>query len=174
MAFSCSSSTLFLLFDVFCPIDPPRLARPVRSTPVSGNCPIQRPDKRLDIPIQLLLYPILSANSRLNHYAHIVRPLFLLPGSGHAHRCSQAAITLLYYDWLVTLPAEIAHVWRRPLGASSGWFLLNRYLSVLGNVAVSVVQLAPLPKAACGSAVLFHQILLIGAQVVVCSAYIPF
>ena len=71
---------------------------------------------------------------------------------------------------MLTLPAEVSRVWARPLGASSSWFLLNRYLTVLGNVAVSVFMLGGVPIAKCPKGVMFHQILLVGAQVVVCSA----
>lgn len=64
-------------------------------------------------------------------------------------------------------------MWARPLGASSVWFLLNRYLTVFGNIAVSALVLGGFPAADCGKGVLFHQILLVGAQVVVCSASRP-
>lgn len=64
-------------------------------------------------------------------------------------------------------------MWKRPFGASSCWFLLNRYLSVLSNVAVSVFQLADVRKTLCADAVMYHQVLLIAAQVIVCSAWTP-
>lgn len=48
---------------------------------------------------------------------------------------------LLYYDYLLTLPAELAHVWPRARARAPGalWFLANRYVSVLGSGASFVV-----------------------------------
>jgi len=54
------------------------------------------------------------------------------------------AISVLYYDWVLTSGVEISSIWRKPLSTSAIFFLLNRYLSVIGNVFVTVLSLKTL------------------------------
>lgn len=49
------------------------------------------------------------------------------------------ALTFFYYDYLLTLGDEIAYIWRKRTTPSAYWFLANRYLGVVGNVAVVVM-----------------------------------
>ncbi|TDL23571.1 hypothetical protein BD410DRAFT_787419 [Rickenella mellea] len=46
------------------------------------------------------------------------------------------AITLLYYDHILTLRDEIKHIWRRKLSPISIVFLLNRYTSFFGYMPI--------------------------------------
>jgi ABC-type transport system involved in multi-copper enzyme maturation permease subunit len=48
------------------------------------------------------------------------------------------AISILYYDWTLTFDVEISSIWRRPMSMSAIFFVLNRYLSIIGNVFVTV------------------------------------
>ncbi len=49
---------------------------------------------------------------------------------------SCAAIALLYYDHILTFPAEVSHVWSQPISPNTLLFLLNRYVALLGNIVV--------------------------------------
>ncbi|KAF8996251.1 hypothetical protein BDQ17DRAFT_1364662 [Cyathus striatus] len=53
------------------------------------------------------------------------------------------AISMLYYDHLVTTGDEINYLWRRPKGASTFWFFLNRYFAFCGNFTS---KLDPVPN----------------------------
>ncbi|KIK51495.1 hypothetical protein GYMLUDRAFT_252017 [Collybiopsis luxurians FD-317 M1] len=48
--------------------------------------------------------------------------------------------TFLYWDYLLTLPDEFRYFWKRPAGTIvvTVLFFLNRYISVLGNIAVTI------------------------------------
>ncbi|KAJ7481837.1 hypothetical protein FB451DRAFT_1394454 [Mycena latifolia] len=50
------------------------------------------------------------------------------------------AIVILYYDHLLTLPAEVAYIWRRPKSRSAYWFFLNRYLNFLSALPITVLN----------------------------------
>ncbi|KAG2035092.1 hypothetical protein BDR03DRAFT_541934 [Suillus americanus] len=47
-------------------------------------------------------------------------------------------------DHMVTLPEEIAFIWRRPKALSAMLFLLNRYVALLANISSLVVDLQPI------------------------------
>ncbi|KAG6890501.1 hypothetical protein C0995_007700 [Termitomyces sp. Mi166 len=50
-----------------------------------------------------------------------------------------ASYTLLYYDYALTLPAEVDRFWStRLLSWTSAFFYLNRYLSIFGHVPAIV------------------------------------
>ena len=42
---------------------------------------------------------------------------------------------ILWYDHIITMPNEIAGIWRRPKTMISWLYLVNRYLATLGNAA---------------------------------------
>jgi hypothetical protein len=46
------------------------------------------------------------------------------------------SITLLFYDHILTLPAEIDHIWKRLRAPGSWWFLINRYFAFFGTILV--------------------------------------
>ncbi|KAJ7698020.1 hypothetical protein B0H17DRAFT_1197013 [Mycena rosella] len=48
------------------------------------------------------------------------------------------AIVILYYDHLLTLPAEVAYIWRRAKTRSAYWFFLNRYLNFFCTLPIAV------------------------------------
>ncbi|KAH9171084.1 hypothetical protein EDB89DRAFT_1974095 [Lactarius sanguifluus] len=52
---------------------------------------------------------------------------------------SCATIAVLYYDHVLTFPAEVSHVWSQPISVNMLLFLLNRYVAFLGNVAVPLI-----------------------------------
>ncbi|ESK81153.1 hypothetical protein Moror_14890 [Moniliophthora roreri MCA 2997] len=52
-------------------------------------------------------------------------------------------ITLLYWDHILTFPAEVKYIWRCPRRASSYIFFLNRYFTALTNVVVIISRLGP-------------------------------
>ncbi|KAF9446625.1 hypothetical protein P691DRAFT_794253 [Macrolepiota fuliginosa MF-IS2] len=81
------------------------------------------------------------------------------------------AISVLYYDHLVTSRHEIEYVWRRPKSHSSYYFFLNRYFSFFGNLAVSILGFMDLPTQAsfsCKRYNTFRQLLLVVTQVLIC------
>ncbi len=46
---------------------------------------------------------------------------------------------MLYYDYLLTLTAEVSHIWPQPISLNIFLFFLNRYLAVFGNIVVTVI-----------------------------------
>ncbi|TCD68132.1 hypothetical protein EIP91_011497 [Steccherinum ochraceum] len=86
-------------------------------------------------------------------------------GQGYLHLLG---ITILYYDFLLTLPMEVTYVWRKRNPFSSSWvFLLNRYFSVLVNIATTAgnfVTFKSLKSCQCEDYILFHQLSIVVAQ----------
>lgn len=85
------------------------------------------------------------------------------------------ALTFFYYDYLLTLGDEIAYIWRKRTTPSAYWFLANRYLGVVGNVAVVVMTGVTTVYNGCDRVgvnerwLLVRQILLIVNQVLSCT-----
>ncbi|KAH8993603.1 hypothetical protein EDB86DRAFT_2928760 [Lactarius hatsudake] len=78
------------------------------------------------------------------------------------------AISVLYYDHLLTFPAEVSHVWSQPISINTLLFLLNRYVAFLGNVAVPLVGFSGLISlTSCTPATYVRQGLLVLSQVLV-------
>ncbi|KII83331.1 hypothetical protein PLICRDRAFT_58408 [Plicaturopsis crispa FD-325 SS-3] len=78
------------------------------------------------------------------------------------------SMTMLCYDQLLTLPAEIAYIWTRPRSVSSILFLLNRYLAFTRNIVFAAVTFTRFPPEDCPAYSLGSQIILIVNEVVVC------
>ncbi|KAF7363712.1 hypothetical protein MSAN_01029000 [Mycena sanguinolenta] len=53
------------------------------------------------------------------------------------------AFVVFFYDYLLTLPAEVQLIWRRRKRASAYWFLTNRYLALIANVFMVVFEIMP-------------------------------
>lgn len=85
------------------------------------------------------------------------------------HSCAQVfAISVLYYDHVLTFPAEVSHVWSQPISVNTLLFLLNRYVAFLGNVAVPLIGFSGLISlTSCTSATYVRQGLLVLSQVLV-------
>ncbi|KAF6756422.1 hypothetical protein DFP72DRAFT_285596 [Ephemerocybe angulata] len=81
------------------------------------------------------------------------------------------AISILYYDHILTFKSEVAHLWARPKSHSSYWFFLNRYFAFFTNIAVLTLSFTTLSAQVCRTFTLFRQILLIVNQILVCGAY---
>ncbi|VDB90202.1 unnamed protein product [Peniophora sp. CBMAI 1063] len=71
--------------------------------------------------------------------------LSVLPASAGAlwsnWALSLLAFTILYYDWLCTLPDEITHLWRKPSARGilpMSCFFVLRYGALLGHIAIAV------------------------------------
>jgi hypothetical protein len=67
---------------------------------------------------------------------------------------------------MVTLPEEIAFIWRRPKALSAMLFLLNRYLALLFNISNLVLSFVPLSS--CTGYWLYRQLSLVSQAVIVC------
>ncbi|KAI0071350.1 hypothetical protein K474DRAFT_1712537 [Panus rudis PR-1116 ss-1] len=62
-------------------------------------------------------------------------------------RCSVAAsLTILYYDWLLTLPEEIQLYWRHQWSITSLFYLLNRYCTLLVHIPVAIEFYVDVPR----------------------------
>ncbi|KAH9852454.1 hypothetical protein C2E23DRAFT_825569 [Lenzites betulinus] len=80
-----------------------------------------------------------------------------------------AGIVVLYYDFFLTFGEEYFRVWKNPRSISSILFFLNRYLPVLGDIAVNTGNFYIFPtEQVCRHYAFFRQLLLIINQVVVC------
>jgi len=70
-----------------------------------------------------------------------------------------ASIAFLYYDYILTFPAELRLYWRgRSLSLASFFFSLNRYGSLLGHIPVIYEFLAPVTERTCRQFQLYHQL----------------
>jgi len=78
------------------------------------------------------------------------------------------SIAILYYDWTLTFDFEISSIWRSPTNAPAMCFILNRYLSVIGNVFITVFNMKRQSLQSCKSYDLAHQIFIIANQAFVC------
>ncbi|TCD67348.1 hypothetical protein EIP91_000215, partial [Steccherinum ochraceum] len=82
-------------------------------------------------------------------------------------------ITILYYDYLLTLPGEVAYIWQKPRSIPSYLFLLNRYFSILASFVIDSETFQPFQSdALCHAYALFRQISLLVAQFMVCAILI--
>ncbi|KAF7349413.1 hypothetical protein MSAN_01731200 [Mycena sanguinolenta] len=54
-------------------------------------------------------------------------------------------ISLMYWDWLVTLDNEVGFMWKRARSASACWFFAVRYSGILGNIPVTVFTFYNIP-----------------------------
>ncbi|KAK7678700.1 hypothetical protein QCA50_018282 [Cerrena zonata] len=78
-------------------------------------------------------------------------------------------VCILYYDYVVTFTDEVNYIWPKPKAQSSWLFLMNRYFSVLSDIAVNWGNFANLKTiSACKKYAMFRQIMLVAAQVIVC------
>ncbi|KAF7312796.1 hypothetical protein MKEN_00963000 [Mycena kentingensis (nom. inval.)] len=93
-----------------------------------------------------------------------------------------AAFTLLFYDYILTLPAEIARYWPRTstgdsrvrvrLSSPTILFFANRYGTLLGNIPVVVLSTWTTEPSArkegvCSALSGYHQYFIIGIQIIV-------
>lgn len=78
-------------------------------------------------------------------------------------------VSILYYDYFLTFSDEVSHIWHRPKSGASYLFLLNRYFTLLADIAVNVGNFIPFETIpSCKHYVFFRQVALIIAQVIVC------
>ncbi|KAI0249759.1 hypothetical protein BJV78DRAFT_639765 [Lactifluus subvellereus] len=50
-----------------------------------------------------------------------------------------AGISFLYYDHILTFPAEVSHVWPQPFSANKLLFFVNRYVGFFGNITATML-----------------------------------
>ncbi|KAH9897024.1 hypothetical protein C8Q73DRAFT_438179 [Cubamyces lactineus] len=80
-----------------------------------------------------------------------------------------AGVVVLYYDFFLTFGEEYWRVWKNPRTISSILFFLNRYIPILGDIAVNTGNFHIFPNEhVCRQYAFFRQLLLIINQVVVC------
>ncbi|KAJ7624868.1 hypothetical protein FB45DRAFT_1005639 [Roridomyces roridus] len=75
------------------------------------------------------------------------------------------SISVLYWDYLITLDSEMNLMWRRA-GSSTLLFLAVRYLG-LGGLSLTVFTFFFIPEKVCYAFHVVHQIILIGTQLLV-------
>lgn len=80
-----------------------------------------------------------------------------------------AGNSILMYDHMVTLPEEIAFIWRRPKALSAMLFLLNRYGALLINISTLVVYFWPvISDESCLRFSLYRELALFLQGIIVC------
>lgn len=79
-----------------------------------------------------------------------------------------AAITLYYYDYILTFGAEVSHVWPQPISLNTFLFFCNRYFAFSGNIVAAVLLFAP-PNSStsCSNLVRLRETLLVLGQIAV-------
>ncbi|KAJ7067078.1 hypothetical protein C8F01DRAFT_1365243 [Mycena amicta] len=76
-------------------------------------------------------------------------------------------VSILVWDHILTLGDEIRFVWLRNKSTSSIWFLLVRYIGLLGNVPVVIFSFTTVSSAVCVKYTLIHQVILVLTQIIV-------
>ncbi|KAH9063244.1 hypothetical protein EDB87DRAFT_1708483 [Lactarius vividus] len=119
----------------------------------------------LHIPVQSKIYRTFLSMS-LNDFS-----------ATFTHSYAQVfAISVLYYDHILTFPAEVSHIWSQPISLNTLLFLLNRYVAFLGNITVPLVGFSGLISStwivnladpSCAPATYVRQGLLVLSQVLV-------
>ncbi|KAG2367580.1 hypothetical protein BDR07DRAFT_1606022 [Suillus spraguei] len=79
-----------------------------------------------------------------------------------------AGNSVLIYDHIVTLPQEVAFIWRRPKALSAILFLLNRYVALLSNICSLVTDFIPDSDESCSKYLLYRELAIIIQAMVVC------
>ncbi|KAI0746960.1 hypothetical protein C8Q80DRAFT_1178553 [Daedaleopsis nitida] len=94
----------------------------------------------------------------------------VVPPAVHIHNYLHlVGVVILYYDYFLTFRQEYWRIWKNPRTLSSSLFFLNRYLPVLGDIAVNVGNFYTFPdETVCRRYAFFRQVLLVVNQVVVC------
>ncbi|KAJ6476530.1 hypothetical protein C8R47DRAFT_1141710 [Mycena vitilis] len=77
------------------------------------------------------------------------------------------SISLMYWDWLITLDDEIGLMWKRARSASAYWFFAVRYAGLAGNIPVAVFTFFAIPAKVCQSYHTGHQLVLVVTQLIV-------
>ena len=54
-----------------------------------------------------------------------------------------ASTTLLYYDYLLTLPLELKRIWGQPISLVSILYVVNRYSALVGYIPVLMFTFDP-------------------------------
>ncbi|KAJ7751503.1 hypothetical protein DFH07DRAFT_941624 [Mycena maculata] len=76
-------------------------------------------------------------------------------------------ISLMYWDFLVTLDDEINFLWKRACSARAYWFFAVRYSGLAGNIPVTVFTFYTIPAKRCYVYHAGHQVVLVGTQIIV-------
>lgn len=89
------------------------------------------------------------------------------------HNCIEAAaITVLFYDHLVTFAEETTYIWARRKHASAILFLVNRYLGCFSTIAQAVMTFATVSPERCIQYIHCRQTLLVVNHATVCILFI--
>ncbi|KAG2097010.1 uncharacterized protein F5147DRAFT_715732 [Suillus discolor] len=79
------------------------------------------------------------------------------------------ANSILMYDHIVTLPEELAFIWRRPKLLSPTLFLANRYVALVGNIFGLFIDFLPaVSDESCSRYMLVRELFLYLQQIIVC------
>jgi hypothetical protein len=104
---------------------------------------------------------------RLRCFALVLTPRRFLQNSAQA-----AAVVILYYDHLLTFPAEVRVIWHRGARRATWAFLLLRYLSFVIYVPIVIFSFVPLGPAACQAYFDARQGVLVLSLLIVAGAHI--
>ncbi|KAI1790905.1 hypothetical protein LXA43DRAFT_890166 [Ganoderma leucocontextum] len=88
-------------------------------------------------------------------------PQLSADGANLYHIVQAISFTILYFDFFLTLPAEVDRYWTGGRSWASFFFFVNRYMSVICHVPVIYEFFWPMPES------LYHQLLVAVTQVVV-------
>ncbi|KAJ7881210.1 hypothetical protein B0H13DRAFT_2345197 [Mycena leptocephala] len=75
-------------------------------------------------------------------------------------------LSILYWDHLISLNAEINFLWRHNKSLSAYWFYINRYFGFFSGIAVSGLPFLTLSLEACIHYTFFREVVLVVAQVI--------
>ncbi|KAF8072079.1 hypothetical protein FPV67DRAFT_1483847 [Lyophyllum atratum] len=56
----------------------------------------------------------------------------------HSNYINLVSFVILYYDYALTLPAEVQRFWSSPLSWAPSFFYVNRYLALFGHIPVMI------------------------------------
>ncbi|KAG1867394.1 hypothetical protein F4604DRAFT_1777326 [Suillus subluteus] len=85
--------------------------------------------------------------------------------------CTYAVLagnSILIYDHVMTLPEEIALIWRRPKALFAMLFLLNRYLALFGIICSMVMQPFLVSDETCSKYTIYRQLEIFFQGIIIC------
>ncbi|KZV70142.1 hypothetical protein PENSPDRAFT_685780 [Peniophora sp. CONT] len=83
-------------------------------------------------------------------------------------RLEIAAFAFLLYDYLLTLPTEVTHLWHRPLSRASLLFFSIRYVPILASLVLIILGHVPVFEMSCETYEWCMKIKLLVTQIYVC------
>ncbi|KAJ7101254.1 hypothetical protein B0H15DRAFT_815471 [Mycena belliarum] len=86
--------------------------------------------------------------------------------------CHLVGVSILVWDYIITLGVEVRYLWQPAKSASSYWFFTIRYGALGANIPVAIFSFVTLPMKSCIRYDLVHQLFMLATQLLVATVMI--